>query len=761
LLSLWRRKWLILLFIGLLGGGTAAVVQNMTPLYTASVKLMFEQQRLAIIPGFDIPTAATEQVEVVRSRAVAQRVVDRLNLRADPEFNTELQPDSAVAELWHQVRDWVWALDLSQFAVTRFSSQAIGEDLPSTAHGDDGGDGGFQLRELEGVHASLPTGRVLPTASMRDSLTRLQEEEILDGFFSRLTVNAPNISNVLEITFVSEEPTKAARIVDEIADSFLEQRLEARFDEIRRSSNWLEGRIGELRQQVEIAEGAVEEYRRRTGLIEGDRGAGAMQQVSELNTQLILARTARAESEARRDQVQQLLQRGSEGLASAVQVLNSPLINNLVAQEVELRRAVSDLSQVYGSRHPQLVNARADLEDLQEKIRLEAGRVAESLQAEVNVARERERLLEQGLNQVETAVADSNQAAVQLRALERDASAARNLLETFLEQAQQLRSQDDLGIQRSDATVISYAAIPRFPSYPRKTLAIAAAMVVGGLLGTIVALLLERFDSFYRSAQQLEEDLGLPVLASVPDMSRTRQVRKRGLPAYLMENTGSAAAEAVRSINARMMLFREGVGALVVQIVSAEPEEGKSSLAIAAAQMHARGGRRVLLIDADFRQSSVASTLNVEASPGLIELMAGQHSFEEVVRRDPATGAHLITTGRFVPIGHDYIVGGRLDEVFARARHEYDVIVVDSPPVLSLADANLIARSVDASIFVSRWGRTRKKTVAYALKQLAASGATIMGVVLSFVDVRRAARYSYGDAGQYSKKYQKYYLDKA
>jgi polysaccharide biosynthesis transport protein len=370
-------------------------------------------------------------------------------------------------------------------------------------------------------------------------------------------------------------------------------------------------------------------------------------------------------------------------------------------------------------------------------------------------------MLEQGLRELETAMADTQEASVMLRALEREANAARNLLETFLEQAQQLRSQDDIGTQRTDASIISAAAIPRFPSYPRKTLALAAAIVVGGVVGVLLALLLERFDSVFRSAEQLEEFMGLPVLASVPDLHRNRQVRKHGLTAYLVERPNSAAAEAIRALNARVIHLIGDNRAMVVQFVSAEPEEGKSSLAIASAQQHARAGRRVLLVDADFRQSSVAKAFGTAVTPGLIEVMSGQLTMEEAIRRDPDTGTHLLTTGRFVPAAHDMLVGGHFTRLLDDARESYDLVIVDSPPVLSLSDSSVIAGVVDRSIFVTRWGKTRRQTAIYALKQLIAAGGTVVGAVLSFVDLKRAASYSYGDSERYGTKHQKYYLDKA
>lgn len=739
LLTLWRRKWLIIFSTLFFAGATAGVVLNMTPLYTASVKLLFEEQQINLLPGLINQKLPTEQIQVIGSRAVAQRVIDNLDLRADPEFNPEMQPEPLLTQWRQTLRELI----SNGLGLAGLSSPAIGEGLEVLSATDP---------EIADPVADTTTD---------DIGERMFNEYILDGFLDRLTVDTVPNSTVIEISFTSERPTMAAQLADAIADSYLQQRLEAKFDEIQRTTGWLDERIGELRDQVSAAEAAVEEYRGQTGLLETDGGTVAAQQISELNSQLILARTARAEREARRDQVRRLLNAGGDGLASATEVLGSPLISSLVEQEVGLRRKVADLSQVYGARHPLLLSAQAELEDLQVKIRSETARIAESMQAEVNVARERERLLEEGLRQLEDRVADSNQASVTLRALEREAGAARTLLETFLQQSQELKSQDDLGAYRADATIISYAAIPRNPSFPRKTLAVAAAIVVGGVIGVALALLLERFDAVFRSASQLEEELGFPVLSSVPDLGRIRAVRKRGLHNYLLDHPNTAVSEALRAINARMLLLRGDRRSAVFQFVSSEPEEGKSSLALGTAQMHARAGRRVLLIDADFRQSSIAAMLRLPSTPGLTELMARQRAFDEVIRQDPASGAHLVPAGKPIPHAHDFLIGGQLAEIVADAREQYELIIIDSPPVLSVADAPVIAQAVDASIFVVRWGRTRKPTVTFALRQLAQSGASIIGLVLSRVDVRRAANYTYGDAGQYHGKHRKYYLEKS
>lgn len=713
-LTIWRRKWLVFWTILIITSLAVAVVLSMTPLYTAYVKILLEEQRTAALPLVGTESPAEEQIQVIQSRALAERVVAKLNLTADPEFNEALREEAPLARFWRRVSPMNW----------------IRDQLGST-----------------------------PPVLTEDLHARIQHEQIVDGFLDRLTANTVQMSRVIEIGFVSERPGMAAMIADEIANAYLEQRLEAKFDEIQRTTGWLDERIGELRQQVQLAEAAVETFRRQSGLIEANAGETlASQQASELNTQLILARTSRAEKEARRDQVQQLMRSGGAGIGTAGEVLNSTLINALIAQEVEIKRRLADLSQEYGSRHPQLVSTRTELEDLQDKIRQEMARVAQNLQNEVNVARERERFLAASVQELEAKVADSNDASVTLRALEREAAAARTMLETFLQQFQQFKTQDDLSSQRPDATIISLASLPKYPSFPRKTLTVAAAIVIGAALGVVLALLAERFESVFRSAEQVEQHMDLPVLGLVPDLRRMREVRKHGLPTYVLSHPTSAAAEAIRGINARILHSRGTRAGTSVQFVSAEPEEGKSSLAISAAQMQGRAGRKVLLIDADFRHSQVARALGLRPTPGLVDVMAGQSTYDQVVQQDPISGADVIVAGRFATTAHDLLSSGKLADLLRRAQDSYDLILIDSPPVLSLADAGLIAEAVDSTVFVTRWGRTRRETARYAAKQIEATGGSILGVVLSFVDVRKASGYSFGDSGQYFGKHQKYYV---
>lgn len=715
LLSVWRHKaivfWTMLVFAFL----AAAVVLAMTPMYTATVKVLLLEQKQPTFGMAGLETTSEDQLAVVTSNIVAERVIEKFNLAADPEFNAALQTPPA------------WKAYIPRLPRPQWLNDLLGRNAPE------------RTDDLQG---------------------RVQREQIVGAFLDRLAVDAVPNSSVLDISFSSERPAVAATIADAVAESYLQQRLEDKFDEVQRTTGWLSERIAELRKQVETAEAAVEAFRRQSGLVGPNPGETVLsQQITQLSSELISARTQRAERESRRDQLQRLARLGGANVSSAGEVLNSPLINSLISQEVEVKRRLADLGQEYGRRHPQFVNAQAELTDIQNKIGEEIRRVAQNMDNEVVAAREREQFLQASVRELEAKLADTNSSAVTLRALEREATAARTTLETFLQQFQQFKVQDDAQSQQPDASIISTASLPSYPSYPRKTLAVLAAAAVGGMLGVVLALLRERFDSVFRGSEQVEQFLDLPVVGQIPDLRRTRAVRRRGLPAYVMDNPTSAVAEAVRGLGARLINDKDRQSPLCLQFVSAEPEEGKSSLVASVACMQAKAGRRVLLIDADLRHSRVARLLGLQNALGLVDVLSGRSLAVDAIQRHEASGCDVLPAGRLPRSAFDILNVRRLQELLRPLRERYDLILIDSPPALSLADAGVIASAVDGSVFLVRWGSTRKETARFAVSQVEASGGRVVGIVLTFINVRRAATYPFGDAGLYYGKHQKYYVN--
>lgn len=710
--TLRRRIWLI---AAIMAAGvllTAAVAIMLPSRYTAVAKVLVADKSPE---GPDLAAAArglppdvafmSSQVQVVASRNLAATVIDKLGLESDPEFNAELRPKSFFQRM------------IDVLPVDRVR-QALG----------------------------------LPPSVLDPELTkRLQREQVIDTFLDNLFTEVVEASRVIDIWFTSEDREKAARIANAIADGYIDQHLENQYQTIRRTMAWLNDRVTALRLEVKNAETAVEKFRAERGLLRGTRGEMLNeQQISELSSQLVLARSQRAESEARLAQVRGLARSG--GVGSIAEVVNSPLISTLIAQETEVKRKIAQYSQEYGDRHPLPITAKAELQDLQAKIGVEVNRVVQSLQNEVVVSAAREQSLQRGLDQFGTQVSKSNKDEVALRALERDAEAARGTLDNFMQQSHQLNAQDTLRAQQADVTLISNAPIPLDASFPKRKLMVLLAIIVFGLIGVVTALIVDQFDAGFRSSEQVEKNLGVPVLGLVPALKGIG--RKGRVPGrYVLQQPTSAFAEAVRRVHAKLLQDRS---VRTVQVTSAEPSEGKTTISLNLAHISARLGGRTLLIDTDFRRSEVADILRLRPSPGLVDLLTGRASFSDVVQVDGG-GADVIVAGGFESQTSEMLILRDLPTLLKEVRDRYDLIIIDAPPVISLVDAAVVAGQVDRTLLVVKWAGTRRSVVGHALREIGDVGGTLGGIILTKVDVRRHALYAFGDSGQYYGRYKKYY----
>jgi succinoglycan biosynthesis transport protein ExoP len=277
------------------------------------------------------------------------------------------------------------------------------------------------------------------------------------------------------------------------------------------------------------------------------------------------------------------------------------------------------------------------------------------------------------------------------------------------------------------------------------------------MLGTLLALLLERLDSGMRSAKQVEQELGLPALGLVPRLERLKRNQKPHQ--YLLAKPLSAYAESLRAIYTSLQLSDVDSPPKVVLVTSSLPQEGKTTLSLSLATFAASSGQRVLLMDMDLRHPSVHRDLKVTPERGVVEYLAGEHELDQVVCQDEDSGVWYLPIKRQTANPTDLIGSRKMRELFRQLRESYDFVVVDSAPLLGVTDSKLVALLTDKVIFVSQWQKTTKDTAKNALANLREAKASIAGVVLSQVDVRKHAQYGYGDVGQYYGKYQKYYVN--
>ena len=715
---LWRRKSVIFSVVAILTTLATLVVFQVTPKYTATTNVIIDGRKNNVVDIESVMSgvsaemgALLSQVEVIRSTSLIRRVVDKLDLENDPEFNHEIAKKSWLANA-------------------------------------------LSPKELIPENVLLALGLTDNEITLsQDELAEQTTNRVVNTVQTGMEVSVVGRSQVIAINFTSINSRKSALIANTIADQYIVDQLEAKFEATRRATSWLNDRLGDLRQRVEVSEQSVEAYRETISAQSGQSSSMTEQQISELNSQLILAQASRAEAQARLNQVQRLLNSSSD-ISSAAEVLNSQLIQRLRSQEAEVIRKVSELESRYGDRHPQMIKARAELNDLRTSIEGEVRKIAQSLRNEMGVADARVATLRQSLNQLEVKNSSQNQAAVRLRELEREANANRLLYENFLSRFKETNNQEDL--QEADARIISRAEVPIAPSAPKKKLIIAVVLIGSLFLGVVLVFVLEQLDNTFRGADQIEQMTGIPAIGMIPLLTGGI-LGRTDVGRYPSQKPGSATTESVRSLRTSLMLSNVDAPPKVVGITSTVPSEGKSTLAAWLAQVAATSGQRVLLVDCDLRRPTIHRTFNVDNEHSIVELLAGECQVDQVIKKDEETGIYLLPAKNTQANALDLLSSAHMADNVNALREHFDLIVLDAPPVLAVSDAKVIGLMADKMLYVVKWDGTPRGLVQAGLKETIESGIDLAGTVLSQVNVKKHSKYGYGDSGYYYGRYKDYY----
>jgi capsular exopolysaccharide synthesis family protein len=721
---IWRGKYLILGCWLLFIVPTILILQQTTRLYTATAEILVEGpeasdmlsgQSANMMYRFNDAIMPTE-VSVVSSLMLAERVVNRLELYNDPEFNPALREPSALAGFFQWLNPMRWLISLSQ------------QSPPST---------GAELSAEE--------------------KQQRQRGAVVQAFQSRLLAEYKRRSFIITVSFTSENKEKAARIANAVAEAYVMDRLEASFDNARRVTGWLGERLTSLRKDVSEAESAVEEYRATYGLRrKSDNGSTINeQQLSELNSRLVVTRSELAQKQARMDQVRNLLQ--SQGsLEAMADVLQSPLIQRMREQQTTIQREMSEALKTYGDRHPRIVGYRADLAELNGRINDEMRKISDSISNEVAVASAGVRTLERELGALRAQNNVAGGAEIRLRELERQAETSRQLYETFLSRFKRDAEQDS--VKRANARVISEAQAPGGSSYPRPAQTLSVISVLALALGVVITFLIDHLDSAIRSSDEAESLAGAPTLAILPSL------RGRGddIAKNLIEKPRSAVADALRGLRIALKIGLEDTGgrAPVVVITSSTPKEGKTFLATGLAVTWGRAEGNVLLIDGDIHRPRLHNMLGCDNEQGLVQVLSGTATADDVIVSGISPGLDLIPAGHMSNVA-DLLSQDRIEAIVEGLRGRYSQIIIDGPPVLAIADSRILARIADRVIYVVRWNTTPRDAVRNGLKLLREAKAPLFGTVLSQVNRRRHARYDYGDYGSYYGRYTEYYADQS
>ena len=711
---------------------------QLTPVYTAKSTLLIDTNQKniinaeAIVSGIGRDNSALEsELELIRSYDVAKRVVRKLKL--DDRSTVEPPKVSALGQLISLV----------------FSREPAPEPVLNENHTD----------------------------------------RIVRSLSKSITVDRKGWTYVVDIKYTSDNPVKAAQVANAFADEYLVDQLEASYEVTRRANDWLSERLGDLRKKVRESERAVELFKVENNIVQTNGSTLNDQQVAKLNEQLILARAELAQAQARYDQVQAVRKRGGDITAFA-DALQSSALASLKGKASEIRRELANLSAKYGDRHPSVVSARAQLQDVRRSISSEARRILTSTENALQVASSREKSIAASLAEVKGTASKDGQAEVILRELEREAAANKALFESFLGRFKQTSEQEKLNTNNS--RVIERASAPTTPSAPNKKSIVILATMLGLGLGAGLAFLLEQLDAGYRTTNQIEKQLGVPVLASIPRSdgelpgSGIRRVARKYNPFGLLPGLFRKGDKSERRMgkNDRVSIsrlvvqkplssFTEGIRALrmgikfadidrpqkIVLLASALPSEGKSTIASNLALHAAASGERVLIIDLDLRHPVLTSLYAPDAKHGAVELLLGEVDLKQVIVKDAASGLHILPAPRRKDLTHtaELLGSKRMKDLFTHLSGFYDLIVVDTSPLLPVTDGRALIDAVDSLVLVVKWETTARDAVDAALKQSLGAHAKLTGVVMNDVVASRARYYDYYKSGYYSKKYPYYY----
>jgi polysaccharide biosynthesis transport protein len=598
----------------------------------------------------------------------------------------------------------------------------------------------------------------------------------VDILQKRMKVTRQGTTFLVDIAVSSQSPQKAAIIANAIADAYFDEQVRAKYDATRIAANWLGGQIEDLKSRVVASEKAVEDFRSANNLMVSQGVTLNDQQITDLNNKLIAARAQTAEARAKYEQVQGITKSGGDpgGINAAI---SSEMITKLRTQYADIAKNEADLSSKYGTRHPAVANVRAQRRDTQKLINEELRRILESTKHDYDVARSRETSLQQSLDQLQGVSTSSGQAQVRLRELQREAEANRTQYESYLARSKETTAQESL--EMPDSRIVTKAGIPIRPSSPKTMLILGLALMLGLGAGSVLAFLADYLDDRVKTLDRAEAISGVPALAAVPligarelaglarrgrkELGRYDPKTTKLLPAplqppltrYAIDEPGTFFAEAIRAVRLALQRTMRSQPVKVVQVTSALDSEGKTTLAINLAQSLATLGIRTLLIDGDLRNPQVTQALCPRADAGLLEVAIGHAAPERAILVDESTGLSILPSTKIKQVEYitELMFSERIVDVLDHFRHRYELIVIDSPPLVPLVDGRALAELADRIILALAWDQTPGEVLSHAMDLLSPVSDRVMGTVLTRVDLSRLQFYDYYRSSAYLKPY--------
>jgi len=709
LLNILRRRRGIVIATAAIGTGLVFVGSLLIPpQYTAKAQIVSEIR--AVDPGdgrtvlapADAEAGLETHIAALTSRAHLQLALD--NLLQDPDFRAPASRGPSRAQSTAEVLWLRFGAPLRQWAARLVGS------------------GGLQGQSSNQLEASQ-----------------------LDKFESRLKVYQERGSHVIAVAFKATSPEQAALAANRVAQLYLDSEDERRREQTSRVLRWLDQRIPEARAEFERAEIEAENYRLAHGLSDPGHTDLSDQKLADLTRQLTAAESELAKRQASLAAVRDLQHRGA-GIDVLVENLDWTARTELLRREAALLQAQGEAAaNTFGEKHPKVQQLAAGLQQVRGKLSSEVERAIDGLRSQVRIADEQMRSIRMRLAALQAVSGQTQQVEPRLRELTRETTAAGQVYEGLLQRREQLRAQHEMTMP--DLRILALASPPVRPSSSSPLLFVLPALIIFSIGGSLLAVALERLDRSVRSAEDVYDALALPCIGFVPLIQRGDKARPHE---YLLKNPLAAYADAIRSVVAVLQLAAPGRAPKVILVTSSVPNEGKTTLAVSVAAYAALIGRRTLLVDLDFRHAAISRELGLQAEAVVADALFFDNGSPLAVQRVAGLELDYLPVRARPDDPLRAFAGGGLPRLFHELRNSYDCVVIDTPPLLAVAETRLLATLADRVLLTVKWRSTRRdvaRDAANLLRDPAILGekcSILVRAVLTQVDSRKYAQYRYG-----------------
>ncbi len=706
-----RRRWVAATAFLVVVATVAIYAFTATPIYRARVQLLIEVENPNVVSFKEVLEQEKTtndyyqtQYRMLRSRSLARRTLDQTQLWA------EFEPRPGERRV----------------TVTQAASGAIGS--------------------VTGLfRPARPPEPRLPDENAKQSAA-------LDSFLSGLTISPVRNSRLVDIEYSSPRADLTAQVANALARGYIEQSLEFRYTASKEASDWLGQRLAEQRKQVEASEGALQRYREKNDAVSlEERQNIVVQKLADLNGAVTRAKTERMQKESAYNQIVAM-----HNERAALDTIPAILSNQFVQQQknelAELQRQQAQLSEKLGERHPDMVKIRLAVQTADARIQGEIAKVVQSLKNDYLNALSQEQSLTHALDQQKQDALALNRKGIGYGALSRDAVSNRQIFDALMQRTKETGISGEL--KSSNIRVVDAAEVPRSPASPNKPVNLMLG-VFGGLLAALgLAFFFEYIDDRIKSPDEIKA-LGLPFLGMLPVISSSGESDPGPL---LTRGVSPNFAESCRTLRTNVLFSSTEKGGQSLVVTSSGPGEGKTAVASNLALALAQTGERVLLLDADMRRPRAHEIFAERQEPGLSNVLVGDTKISEAIRTVAETGLSILTAGRIPPNPAELLGSKRFEECLAALKEHFAWIIIDTPPVMAVTDAQIVAHIAEGVLFVVGSEMTGRNVAQTAVEQLATAGARLIGGVLNRVDLDHNGYYY---SQYYRREYGHYYIKSA